>query len=169
MTRITWLTLTALCLGATVALAMPDVEVAFDPGQAHPGDTVHFLYSLANVGTEGRLIAVATTVSFGEHTVGPFTRRIFLGAGQERAIEFDFIIPPMAPAGTLTISSTATDEDGSDTDTASLEILAPFAGPGDVSSQFGDELVKAGFQSPGQPGMTAATWGEVKAAAAGKR
>ena len=159
------LALAALFLGAIHAFALPEVEIAFDPAQAEPGETVHFFYSLANVGTEARLITLETTIAFDDFEIGPFTRRAFLGAGQEFVLEFDFRIPPPAPAGTLTISTTATDEDGSDTASASLEIVNPLVADGDnVAQAMGAELVRNGFQPPAkETAVQETTWGAVKA------
>ena len=129
LNRLVLLTSATLCLGAGAAFALPDVGIGFDPSQASPGDQVHFFFSLDNIGTETRQITVQTTLQFGDFTLGPFTRRVTLGAGQGHAIEFDFVIPQHAPAGTLTITSTASDVDGSDTAQASLEIIAPRGTP----------------------------------------
>ncbi len=149
LNRLVLLTSATLCLGATVALALPDVEIGFDPSQASPGDQVHFFFSIENIGTEARLITLQTTLQFNDHTLGPFTRRIFLGAGQDHSIEFDFVIPQQAPAGTLTITTVASDEDGSDTATASLEIIAPRGTPSAEKGMldiFGKELTYHGLK-----------------------
>src|SRR5262245_48653219 len=89
----------ALALSAGLAAACPEVQVAFDPAQAGPGDTVHFFSRLANTGTDPITANLEITLTFGDHTVGPFSRPVPLGAGFDHSTEFDFVIPPFAMPG----------------------------------------------------------------------
>lgn len=160
------LTAIALILGTGLAVACPEVQVAFDPTQAAPGDQVNFFARLANNGTAPVTATIEMNITFGGHTFGPFTRDLELGAGFEQAIEFAFLVPPMAPPGTLTIDVAASAE-GCPTSTAaaSLEIVAPRAGGENPGTAFGQELLKHGFTSPDQPGIEQSTWGEIKSQA----
>jgi hypothetical protein len=158
------LTSLALVLGAGVTFACPEVQVAFDPAQAAPGDQVHFYFLLANNGTEAITATIETTIRFDDFTIGPISHPMELGAGFERTIEFDFTVPPPAAGGTLTIEVAASAEGcPTSTSTATLEILAPLVGGENPVDAFGQELVRHGFASPDQPGVEQSTWGEIKA------
>jgi hypothetical protein len=154
-----------LFLSAGLAAACPEVQVAFDPATAGPGDTVHFFSRLANDGTEAITASLDLTISFDDHQIGPFTQSVPLGAGFDHSVEFDFVIPPFAMPGTLGITVAAS-SDGcpTSTATASLEIVNPLAGGGATPvDAFGQQLVRNGFESPVRPGVEQSTWGEIKA------
>lgn len=157
------LTAIALILSTGLALACPEVQVAFDPTQAAPGDQVHFFSRLANNGTEPLTAAIEMSVTFNDRTFGPFTRTVELGAGFDHTVEFDFMIPSFAQPGTLTISVVASAEGcPASTATASLEIVAPLVGGQNPGDALGQALLKNGFTSPDQPGIQQSTWGEIK-------
>src|SRR4029453_2451987 len=101
--------------------------VAFDPAQAAPGDVVHFFSRLANNGTDPITATLEITLTFGDHSVGPFSRPVHLGAGFDHSTEFDFTIPPFAQPGTFTITVAASSEGcPTSTATATLEVVSPF-------------------------------------------
>jgi hypothetical protein len=152
-----------LGLSAGLAAACPEVQVAFDPAQAGPGDVVHFFSRLANNGTEAITATLEITLTFADHTVGPFSRPVPLGAGFDHSTEFDFMIPAFAMPGTFSITVAAS-ADGCPTSTATgtLEIVAPFAGGQTPVDAFGQQLERNGFESPVRPGVEQSTWGSIK-------
>ena len=105
------------------AAAMLQLDIGFDPSQACPGDEVQFFFYLENVGDEAETVELSVTLTFQDEEFGPFTGEFELPAGEEVSKELAFTIPPMAPAGTLTVTVTATDSDGTVEDSASLEVL----------------------------------------------
>jgi hypothetical protein len=149
-----------LILGAGAAFACPEVELAFDPATAAPGDVVHFFYSLSNSGDEALTATIETTISFNDFTIGPITHPMRLGAGFERTIEFDFMVPPPAGGGTLTIEVSASAEGcPTSTDTATLEIESPLVGGENPAGAFSQELSR----QTDEPGVEDSTWGVIKA------
>ena len=152
-----------IALSAGMAAACPEVQVAFDPAQAGPGDVVHFFSRLANNGTEAITANLEITLTFADHTVGPFSRPVPLGAGFDHSTEFDFMIPAFAMPGTFSITVAAS-ADGCPTSTATgtLEIVAPFAGGQTPVDAFGQQLERNGFESPVRPGVEQSTWGAIK-------
>ncbi len=124
-----------LVLGlASVALAQIDVNMAFDPAVAAPGDQVTFFTSIANLGDEDVIADIAVTVAFADYTFGPVEGQLPLAAGQELSREFTFMVPPLPYGGTLTITVTATAGDFTDTATATLTVEVPEGGQGDPSN-----------------------------------
>jgi hypothetical protein len=158
------LTALAIILSTGIAFACPEVQVAFDPAQAAPGDQVHFFSRLANNGTEPLTATIEMSITFNDHTFGPFTHDVELGAGFDHTVEFDFLIPPFAQPGALTINVSASAEGcPASTATASLEIVSPLVGGENPADAFGQALLRNGFTSPDQPGIEQSTWGEIKA------
>jgi len=135
-----------LVLGlATVAAAQIDVNMAFDPAVAAPGDQVAFFASVANLGDEDVTAAIDVTVSFADYTFGPVSGDLPLAAGQDLSDEFAFVVPPLPYGGTLTITVTATAGDFSDSATAALTVNVPQGGSGDPSNidAVGQQLITA--------------------------
>ncbi|MFH1866166.1 MAG: hypothetical protein ABIK85_09810, partial [Candidatus Eisenbacteria bacterium] len=116
--------LVATLLMPATALALVEVDIAFDPTEVCPGDEASFFFALENVGAEETEVTLAFTFEFMGHVMGPFECYPFpLAAGEAITHEAMLMIPPMAPAGTIVITVDATDDDGTVTDTASLTIL----------------------------------------------
>lgn len=107
---------------AGAASAMCDVELAFSPDVAGPGDEVAFFASIANLGDEDAVATIDMTLTFMEYEFGPFSCDLPLAAGEELSRELAFIVPPLPMEGTFTITVTATCNGESDTATASLTI-----------------------------------------------
>ena len=111
-------------LVASAAFAQVDVELAFDPAEAYPGDTVSFFAAITNLGDEAADMDLGMTFAWEEWEFGPFPGVLPLAAGEELSTEFDFMIPPFPFGGTLTITIVATAGEYSDTAIASLTILS---------------------------------------------
>lgn len=118
------------------AMAALELDLGFEPAEVCPGEWVQFFFALANVGDEAEMVDLAIMLSFGGQEFGPFGGTLALAAGEEITRELRFRIPPPAPAGTLTVSATATDSDGTVEDSATLEIL-DCMGPGGGTSPQG--------------------------------
>jgi hypothetical protein len=127
MKRLAHALIAAVALGLVLfpvqAAAMLQLDIGFDPSEACPGDEVHFFFSLENVGDEAETVELSVTLTFQDEEFGPFTGEFELAAGEGISKELAFTIPPMAPAGTLTVTVQATDSDGMVEDSASLEVL----------------------------------------------
>jgi len=132
--RLATLALSALVLSAGSALAQVDVEMAFSPDTAHPGDTVTLFASVANLGSEPALAQFSVTIALGELTFGPVQHPLPLAAGEEHSAEIPFVVPPVPFGGTLTITVTAESGIHSDTAIASLTIVTNIAAAPDANS-----------------------------------
>jgi hypothetical protein len=114
-----------LCLiVASAASAQIDVELAFDPEVAYPGDTVTMFAGISNLGDEDVLATIELMINVNDMDFGPFVGELPLAAGEECSREFAFYVPPVPMDVTMTITVTATAGDYSDTATATLTILA---------------------------------------------
>lgn len=126
-----------LCAAVMVLFAMPgpaqaavSVDIGFDPAQVCAGDNVQFFFSLENVGQGETIATLSVTFTYNGMPIGPFTMDVPLAAGQEIAKEIAFRVPPMTPPGTLGVTVSATDADGTVGDSAELNIIScgPAAG-----------------------------------------
>ncbi len=115
---------TLITLGATGALAQVDVELAFTPDAAAPGEPVTLFASIANLSSEPGPVDFTVSIGFGMLSTGPLHFSMPLAAGVERSAEIPFVVPPLPMAGTLNITVTATANGATDTATASLSIAA---------------------------------------------
>jgi len=116
--------LAAMLLVPAAALALVEVEIAFDPVEVCPGDEASFFFALENVGAEETEVTLAFTFDFMGEVIGPFESPPFpLAAGETITREAMLMIPPMAPASTIIVTVEATDDDGTSSDMASLTIL----------------------------------------------
>ena len=116
--------LAAMLLVPAAALALVEVDIAFDPAEVCPGDEASFFFALENVGAEETEVTVSFTFEFMGESFGPFESDPFpLAAGEEITREAMLMVPPMAEPGTIAITVEATDVDGTASDAASLTIL----------------------------------------------
>jgi len=113
----------ALVAFAGAATAQVDVELAFDPTEAAPGDEVAFFASIANLGDEAADADVEIMVTYGEYEFGPLSGTLPLAAGEEISKEIVFLVPFVPEGGDLVITATATIGEYSDTATAILTIV----------------------------------------------
>ena len=120
--RMFGLALSVLVLGAGAAMAQVDVELAFTPDTAVPGQPVTLFASLANLSSEPAQTHFTVTIALGSLTTGAMPFDLPLAAGAERSAEIPFVVPPIPMGGTLTITVTATAGEATDTATASLTI-----------------------------------------------
>ena len=109
-------------LAPMAASAALNFNIGFDPATVCPGNSVSFLFDLVNVGAQPSNVTLSVTFSYNGMQFGPFTGNFPMAAGQEFSQELPLMVPPFVPAGTLSITATATDQDGPVTSTASLEI-----------------------------------------------
>jgi hypothetical protein len=116
------LAVTAL-LVPTQASAMLELDVGFEPTEVCPGDSFQFFFALENVGEQEEMVEVCMTLSWEGHEFGPICAEFPLAAGEGFMREFEMMVPPPVPPGTLTIYVTATDSEGTVEDTAELTIL----------------------------------------------
>lgn len=133
-----------VAFAATAAVAQIDVELAFDPDVAHPGDTVMLFTSIANLGDEDVVADIEVSIEVMGEIFGPFGGSLPLAAGEELSREFAFIIPPLEESGDLTITVTATAGEWSDTASATLTVVVDggmTANPDDIAD-IGTDLVK---------------------------
>jgi len=114
----------ALFAWAGSALAQIDVELAFDPTEVYPGDTVTLFASIAWMGDEPVVAELSMTALFDEYEIGPFSAPLPLAAGEELSHEFSFWVPPIPIQGDLTLILEAVAGDYSDSATAVLTILS---------------------------------------------
>jgi hypothetical protein len=146
-----------VALGATAAQAQIDVELAFDPDVAAPGDMVTLFASIANLGDEAVVADLEVTVEAGDVVVGPLFGQVPLAAGEELSAELVFIVPPVPEGGTLTITVTATAGEYTDTAVATLTVVV---GGGQAASArdlryIGEGLVnQLGESAPTDQGIT---------------
>ncbi len=133
-----------MVLGASAALAQIDVELAFDPEVAHPGDTVTMFTGIANLGDTDIMVDIELTLTLNEMDFGPFAGQLSLAAGEELSREFAFYIPPVPMDVTLGITVTATAGDYSDTATASLTIMGQEGDDGrETFDEIGQDILDA--------------------------
>ncbi len=145
MNRVLKLTLLSLCacaIGASAAMAQVDVNLAFDPTTAQPGDQVSFFASVANLGSEQVLADLALTVQVGAFKLGPIGGKLPLAAGQELSREISFVVPPLPMGGDLTITVTATAGESTDTASATLTVVAGQTAGGNAAT-IGPDILKA--------------------------
>lgn len=109
-------------LVAAPAVAQIDIEMAFDPGEVAPGETVIFSGSLISSFDFDLDAEFEFSASFNDYAFGPLTIELPVCAAQT----MDFAVPLPVPsgmcAGDLAISVTVTAEGMSDTATATLTI-----------------------------------------------
>jgi hypothetical protein len=116
--------LAAMLLVPAAALALVEVEIAFDPIEVCPGDQASFFFALENVGAEETMVTLSFSFEYAGEVIGPFQTGTFpLAAGEEITREAMLMIPSIAQPGTITIYVEATDDDGTASDDASLTIL----------------------------------------------
>jgi len=90
------------------AAAQIDVEMAFDPAEAAPGDMVTFSASLTNASEETVVADFEFSMSFDEHAFGPVVMRLAVCGGKDVQIELPLVIPAHMCAGELALSVTVT-------------------------------------------------------------
>ena len=113
---------------AAPALAQVDVNVAFDPAVAAPGDMVTFYASVANLGDEAVTADAELMMSFGGFDIGPVTVPLRLAAGEELSVEIPVVVPMGIGGGDLVITVTASANGMSSSSTATLSISGETAG-----------------------------------------
>jgi|CXWL01.1.fsa_nt_gi hypothetical protein len=113
-----------IALGARTAAAQIDVNLAFTPDTASPGQSVTFFSSVANLGADPVTANLELTIGIGAFNIGPIRANMPLAAGAERSVERAFTIPSFLPAGTLTLTLRGTAGSSTDTATASLTITS---------------------------------------------
>lgn len=143
-----FLTLSIVALFAAPAAAQVDVELAFDPASAAPGDMVTFYASVANLGDEAVAADLELMVSFGGFDIGPVTAQLPLAAGEELSLELPLVVPMVISGGDLVITVTATADGMSDSATATLSVTGnmvgnPSAGLAEIADQFATQLSSA--------------------------
>lgn len=116
-----------VALGAGAASAQVDVNLAFNPSTAAPGQQVTLFASIANLSSESVNSNFTVTMSFGDFSLPPLPFMLPLAAGFEKSTEVPFVIPPLPNGGTLTITVTAEAGGSTDTATASLTIASGLA------------------------------------------
>ncbi|MBD3237393.1 MAG: hypothetical protein GF330_11855 [Candidatus Eisenbacteria bacterium] len=141
----------AALLVPTQASAMLEVDIGFEPDEVCPGDEVRFFFALENVGEQEEMVELCMTLSWEGNEFGPICAEFPLAAGEGFMEEFEMMVPPPVPPGTLTVLVTATDSDGTVEDTAELTILecrgaamAMSAKP--LIQKFKNELRQHGFE-----------------------
>jgi hypothetical protein len=137
-------------LAATAAQAQVDVELAFTPDTAVPGQSVTLFASIANLSSDPvqASFTVAVTVEHASFDPISFNSPPFtlpLAASVERSVEVPFVVPPLPMGGTLTITVTATVGESTDTTTARLTILgaAPMTSTESAVRSLGTKIGKA--------------------------
>ena len=126
-TRIAWIlvfAMSGLAVGAGAALAQVDVELAFTPDRAAPGQQVTLFASLANLSSEPVRANFTVAITLGRLSTGAMPFVVPLAAGAERSAEIPFVVPMLPMGGTMTITVTATAGGATDTATASLTIVS---------------------------------------------
>jgi len=111
-------------LAATTALAQVDVELAFTPDEAAPGQQVTLFASIANLSSEPVHANFTVAIAFGMLSIPPMPFTLPLAAGLERSAEIPFVVPPLPMGGKLVVTVTATAAGATDTATATLNIVA---------------------------------------------
>ncbi len=111
------------CLSPAIALALPVVDVGFDPTEVCPGNQVQFFFSLENQGDVQSDVTLSVSFDINGYQFGPFEGVIPMAAGQVISHEIPFYVPQFVPAGYLTVSVTATDATGSTSDSGTLTVL----------------------------------------------
>ena len=122
--RILLLATSIIALGAAAALAQVDVDLAFTPDTATPGQQVTLFASVANLSSEPVRANFVVSITLGKLATGDIPFVLPLAAGMERSAEIPLVVPPLPMGGTLVISVTASAGGATDTATASLTILS---------------------------------------------
>ena len=127
MKRLTFATAVLAVLGLallpTKAFALLELDIGFDPTEVCPGERVMFSANLTNVGDEDEHVIVTATAEFEGEEIGTFEGEFELAAGEGISEEIALMIPPASPPGTLVVTITATDSDGTVEDSAELTVL----------------------------------------------
>jgi hypothetical protein len=127
--RALFLATSLLVVGASLALAAVDVNLAFDPNAAAPGQQVTLTASIANLATEAVAADFTVTVSYANFTTGAQHFVVQLPASYARNAVVPFVVPalpviPQLPAsGILDVTITAAAGQEQDTAHATLTIL----------------------------------------------
>ncbi len=109
---------------AGTAMAAVDMELAFSPDTAAPGDAVTLFTSIANMGDADEVVPFTVTITYGEFIIGPVEGSMALAAGQELTNEYTFLVPALPYGGDLVIEVSATTADGvTTTASATLTIV----------------------------------------------
>lgn len=153
-----------LALTAGAAFAQVDVDLAFNPDTASPGDPVTLFASIANLSSEPTITDFTVAMTFGELSIGPLPFRMPLPAGLERSVEIPFVVPPLPMGGTLTVTVTATANGATDTATTSLTIVSSDATVADAAAlrQLGTSVGAALLGNTGTVATQNSTVSEVK-------
>jgi len=143
--RILLLATSVFVLGAGSAMAQVDVELAFTPDTAAPGESVTLFASIANLSSDPVRANFTVEIALGHLSTGPLPFTLPLAAGKERSVELPFVLPPVRMGGTLTITVTATVGEATDTATASLTIVTSAKTTADAATlrDLGTRLGKA--------------------------
>ena len=118
-----------LTVGASAALAQVDVNLAFDPNTAAPGQQVTLTASITNLASEDVTTHFTVSVSYAQFSTGVQRFSVQLPAGYTRSAVVPFVVPalpviPQIPAtGTLEVTITAQVGQQSDTAHATLTLL----------------------------------------------
>lgn len=107
----------ALAAWSAVVAAQPcvDVEMAFTPASANPGDEVNVFASLENTGDEAGDIAVSVSLDINGVTYGPYTGTATVAAGEAVTAEFAFLVPAELANSVVTVTVEASVGECSDT------------------------------------------------------
>ncbi len=114
-------TLCGLILAASAASAQVDVELAFDPPTASPGDVVALVASMENKAPEEVMADLELSIVWGGFSYAVIANSVPIAAGAKVGGELPFFVPPFLDQ--LTLSLTATVGELSDTATATLTVL----------------------------------------------
>jgi hypothetical protein len=115
--------------GASAALAQVDVNLAFDPSVAVPGQQVTLRASLANLAPTAVTADFTVTVSYANLNTGAQHFTVQVPDGYTRSAEVPFVVPalpviPQIPStGVLDVTITATVGQQSDIAHATLTLL----------------------------------------------
>jgi hypothetical protein len=115
--------------GASATLAQVDVNLAFDPSIAAPGQQVTLSASLANLAPTAVTVDFTVAVSYANLNTGAQHFTVPVPAGYTRSAQIPFVVPalpviPQIPStGVLDVSITATVGQQSDTAHATLTLL----------------------------------------------
>jgi len=124
-TTMRFLTLLSLItlLAASPAAAQIDIDMAFDPAEAAPGDFVTFTGSLVSMYQGNVEAEFELSASFKHYEIGPITTVLPVCGGQDLQLQLPIYIPHWMCGGDLTISLKVTSQGMSDTATAVLTII----------------------------------------------
>ncbi|HZL84380.1 MAG TPA: hypothetical protein VFD07_03280 [Candidatus Krumholzibacteria bacterium] len=110
-------------LSVATASAQVDVELAFTPETASPGQKVTLFASIANLSSEPVQADFTVAIALGSMSTGAIPFVLPLAAGLERSAEIPFIVPPVMLRGVLTITVSATAGGQTDTAVATLTLV----------------------------------------------